>query len=323
MNAIPALLAALPCGLVVHHVRARLEPDAAARTLWTTFVLGALSTGGVLAFAALVPASLLQDPSPYRGGLVQAIVSAALPEEGVKFLVVALAVRTGRVRDRRSGLAHGLAAALGFAAVEMVLFASLKGFGTTALRTVTTLPCHAFLGCVMGSVLGGAGRSPGVRRAGAAFLVPAVLHAAYDFPLMVLARPDTPARPGTWAFATLTLLGSATVVLGAIAGWCLYRDAFPRAAADAPPRPATAPSRRPSLVARVLVPLGVLLASAGTWTLGGLASAGLPSADLSPAAGRANAALWAAGAALVCFGLALGMRGLRARRALAASAART
>jgi RsiW-degrading membrane proteinase PrsW (M82 family) len=322
VNAILALLAGLPSVLVVRHVRARLEPDPAARSLWSTFVLGALSTGIVLALAPLLTPPIVPSSAPYLAGLLQAIVSAALPEESVKLLVVGFAVARGRVHDRRSGLAHGLAASLGFAAVEMVLFASLKGIGTTALRTFTTLPCHAFLGCVMGSVLGGAGRTPGARRLCAALLLPVALHGAYDFPLMVLARESTPARPGTWSFATLTALGSAMVVLGAIAASCLYRDVFPRVAsvaARSTPLPEARSAQRAGWVARTLIPLGMLLASAGSWIVGSLFFVGLPSADLSPTAGRATTALWAVGAALLCFGLAFGMRGLRARRAHASA----
>ncbi len=318
MNAILALAAGLPSLMVVRHVRARLEPDRAAQSIWSTFLLGALSTGIVLALAPLLSRPLVPSASPYLAGFVQATFAAALPEESVKLLVVGLAVVWGRAHDRRSGLAHGLAASLGFAAVEMVLFASLQGFGTTALRTVTTLPCHAFLGCVMGSLLAGAGRRPGARRVCAAFLVPVVLHVAYDFPLMVLGMDGTPAAPGTWAFATLTVLGSATLVLGAVAAWSLYRDVFPRVAPTV--APTTAPSAtglRRGLAARVLIPVGVLLASAGSFLVASLVVAGLPAADLSPIAGRATTALWALGAALVCFGVAFGMRGLRARRARA------
>lgn len=319
MSAILALAAGLPSWLAVRHVRARLEPDPAARTLGRTFLLGAVAAGIVLALAPLLAAPAGATASVWVASLRQATLSAALPEETAKLLALALVLRTGCVADRRSGLAHGLAAALGFAAIEMALFASLKGLGTAALRTVTTLPCHAFLGCVMGSILAARGPRPGAGRVAGAFVAPVLLHAAYDFPLMVLSSDGTPAAPGTWAFATLTVLAAATLVLGGVAGWSLYRDAFPAAAAPADRRPLRP---APGLLARTLIPAGVVLASAGSWLGTSLVVVGLPSADLSAGTGRTATAVGALAAALVAFGLALGLRGLRVRRAAVAPAAK-
>jgi hypothetical protein len=321
VNVFLVVAASLPCVAIVRHVRSRLAHDRSAASLPWTFLFGAMSTVVVLALAPLLSRPLEPDSNAYSGGLFQAFVSASLPEEAVKLLVLSLAVARGVVRDRRSGLAHGLAASLGFAAVEMALFAGTKGFGATVLRSLTTLPCHGFLGCVMGRLMGDAvagERGRRSMRAAYAFLVPVALHTAYDYPLMVLAHPDTPAHPGTWAFALLTTAAMSLLVLGAVVGMRLYREVFAhrlRSVAARPLRPRYGVEvRHAGLVAWSLIPFGGLLASVGGWLVGGILFVEAPTAEIAPNFGRAATALCAFGGALVCFGLAVGVRGLRARR---------
>lgn len=312
-------IASLPSLAIFHVHRRRLGSDSAGRNLSWSFLLGALSTAIVLAAAPLLAPPGVIGSSAYARGLFQALVSAAIPEELVKLLVLAVAVATGCVRDRRSGLAHGLAAALGFAAVEMMLFAGVTGLPATALRAVTTLPCHAFLGCLMGRLMADAfcGERVRLRRAALAFLAPVLIHGAYDFPLMVLANEDSPARPGTWSFAFLAILSTSMLVGSALVAARLHRDAFRPRLRSVAARPLRLrhgmTARRAGLVAWALIPIGVLLASVGGAIVGSLLFVDLSSVPSIPNAGTATTVLWTGGGALVCFGLAVGIRGLRTR----------
>jgi hypothetical protein len=326
VNALVVLFASLPSMAVVRHVRGRLGADPAADSLWWTFVLGGLTTALILAAAPLLAPAFVTTSGAYAAGFSQAMVSAAIPEEVVKFIVIGLAVARGAVRDRRTGLAHGLAASMGFAAVEMVVFAGFKGMGAVVVRTLTTLPCHAFLGCLMGSLVGDAvlARRFQAVRAAAALVVAVTLHGAYDFPLMVLGRPDAP-PPGTWAFALLTASATTTLILGTLLAARLYGKAFAPRLRNVAARPTPARGRmrahHAGIVAWSLIPLGVLLASVGGWIVGGLLSVDISAAS-APNVERAATLLWAVGASLLGVGFAFGIHGLRARHTARRVAAR-
>jgi len=332
VNALGALAAALPCVLLAWHVGRRLHGRAAARAVWTTFLFGALSTLFVFAVAAR-GALTFSAPLPlYMRALVDAFGRAALPEEAAKLVaVVGFAVARGHVWDRRTGVAHGLAASAGFAAVEMVLATLVSGPGAALLRIVTALPCHFMAGIAMGAFVGDAVWDASVRyrRMTMAFCVPVLLHGAYDYPLMVLAQAAR-ARVdlGVTELAALAAAGALVLVGGVVGARRVYQSVFPQSRGGSLRDRAVGLADRllrSRSVAWALVPVGGLLASAGGWLVGSLLF--FPVRMPSPPANAAAAvsALYAVGAALICFGLAFAFRGLRARRRvlrLAAAAAR-
>ena len=119
------------------------------RLLALTFTLGVL---------AVVPALLLgvlADPfqSYFRGytrTIYQAYVVAALVEEGVKYLLLAAIVRHHPQFDEvTDGLVYGMAASLGFAFLENVLYIAGPS-GILLLRGVTAVPLHAGCGALIG-----------------------------------------------------------------------------------------------------------------------------------------------------------------------------
>ena len=111
--------------------------------------------------------------------LYQAFIVAALVEEGVKFVVLAGFLRRHRDFDEATdGIVYGMAASLGFAFLENVLY--IAGPSTTLLlRGVTAVPLHAGCGALVGYFVGRAHFDPR-RRTATGLLVAVVVHGAYD-----------------------------------------------------------------------------------------------------------------------------------------------
>lgn len=328
MSGVVALAGCLSCLFALRRVRARLPVDRAHSALWATFALGALATTIVFAYAPLLSIPLQGQLGAWARGLGDAFLLAAVPEETAKFLVVtAFATAWGCVRDRRTGVAHGLAASLGFAVVEMTVFATRCGPGAVALRVLTTLPCHASVGVLMGWLVGESVAAGSVRpvRFVLALAVPILLHGAYDFPLMVLARAGAGASPGTAAFPVLVAFGTVVLVGLTVVALRVYRSVFPHESASGSAQDLALRfiefAFRRGAVAWALIPLGGTMASAGGWIVGSLLFARVPSVDALPSARPVVTGLYAVGAALICFGLAFGFRGIRARTAAALAAA--
>ena len=111
------------------------------------------------------------------GALLAMFLLAAPLEEGVKVLVVVSAYRR-RVRTPRHGLAYAVAAAAGFAVVEIAWPASSLRSGTDLTRLALSVPAHLFFAGVWGYALGVArGHDHWFR---AAWLVAMLLHGLYD-----------------------------------------------------------------------------------------------------------------------------------------------
>ena len=121
------------------------------------------------------------------------------------FLVVAGAEEAGKLFALKKGtwkspefnytydaVVYSVAASLGFAAVENVMYVLVGGFGTAVLRALTSIPGHTVFGIFMGLYYGIAkkeemrGDNVGMRfHLGSALVVPMLLHGFYDFCLSV------------------------------------------------------------------------------------------------------------------------------------------
>jgi RsiW-degrading membrane proteinase PrsW (M82 family) len=181
-----------------------------------TFLLGVAATIPVIAIG--LPLSLLQPPPvlPIRAAFFAAFVTAAIPEEFLKFLVlVGYSARRRCFDEPMDGLVYGAAAALGFAALENVLYVMDGGWATALLRAVTAVPMHAAAGAMIGygismARFGSRGRSA----IWEGFLAAVAVHGTYDFALFGLATiPEASRTPEAWililfAIAVVTLVGS-------------------------------------------------------------------------------------------------------------------
>ena len=85
------------------------------------------------------------------------------------------------------GLVYGVAASLGFAAIENWSYVYQAGVETALWRAVSAVPFHAMAGAIMGYYFGLAHFIPNKRRPYLilALLVPFLLHGAYDYPLIL------------------------------------------------------------------------------------------------------------------------------------------
>jgi tetratricopeptide (TPR) repeat protein len=188
VHAFSIVAALIPAFLLLGYFRARdLYPEP-ARALWATFALGALIVYPVLLIDR--PLDLLVQPfhSPLAHGLAEALFTAALPEELMKFAVVMLfCARLKVFNEPMDGIVYGAVASLGFAAFENIGYVTASGLGVAISRAFTSVPCHAFMGAVMGYFVGQWRFGPAAGRTWAlvkAYAVPVTLHWAYDFPLL-------------------------------------------------------------------------------------------------------------------------------------------
>lgn len=161
------------------------------RILLGTFLWGAASCVPAVMLAwpmdALIKASGLSGG--LLGGFLSAFLAAAIPEELAKMGVVRFyAMRKSAFDEPMDGIVYGATAALGFAALENVLYVSDGGLGVAVLRAVTAVPGHALYGAVMGYFLGQhrfatEGRGSLLWKA---VSIPILMHGIYDWPLLAM-----------------------------------------------------------------------------------------------------------------------------------------
>jgi protease PrsW len=173
---------------------------AKARARWDNLLIWeAFFSGGVAAVFVLLPVILLKKAfpvdvmSPVHGALMQAFIFAAIPEEIAKFAAIFYAIkRYGSGEVRQDMITLSFAVALGFAAIENLAYLIAPGEWPllAASRAVLAVPMHGLNGLAMGSFLTVAQLHPRQRHVWltVALAVPMLLHAGYDFPLMLITR---------------------------------------------------------------------------------------------------------------------------------------
>jgi protease PrsW len=193
--------------------------------IWTAFVLGAASIS-LLGLVRAPFVRLIAIPNdPWLSQALHAVFGVALPEEVVKILVIAAvaSMRRGRTTDPMDTVVYGAAAGLGFAAYENLAYLVQHAEmwrSLAILRSVLTVPFHGALGVIAGAYLAIArsGTALGAHRhhrdwarmSSWILLVagPVGLHAAFDFPLLMLQQPST------MSSALRIWLGVASILIG-------------------------------------------------------------------------------------------------------------
>lgn len=159
------------------------------RVVWATFGFGVLTIVPVLTFALPMGKLVQFLPGQYAEALYTAFVLAAIPEEFFKFTVVLFyASRHKEFDELMDGFVYGVAASLGFATLENILYVSQGGLMVALLRSVTAVPCHTLLGAMMGFLIAHWRLVPNRRGRTlfAAWFFPMLLHGIYDFPILLL-----------------------------------------------------------------------------------------------------------------------------------------
>jgi RsiW-degrading membrane proteinase PrsW (M82 family) len=223
---IPAAL--LPSLLLIWYFYSRDVFPEPRRVLERTFGLGCLVTLPVLVVAVpllFLVVTPLTAVNPVAGAVAAAFLTAAIPEEFFKFLVVLLyCSRQPEFDEPMDGIVYGAVASLGFATLENILYVSGGGLEMALGRAFTAVPCHAFLGAVMGYYVGQARFHPERRgpllATGLGLAI--LLHGLYDAPLMVLQSGGEALLKAhvlltlglvALAFGVLIVLGIWTIVL--------------------------------------------------------------------------------------------------------------
>ena len=152
----------------------------------------------LLVFGAIscIPASFMESFVDHMGpqfpegslgyAVTMAFLSAALCEEICKFGFLWLGSwRHPEFGYRFDGIVYGVATALGFAALENVLYVFQFGFETAIIRAVMAVPLHAFCGLFMGIFYGAAKKASidgksSLKYFVLALIVPMMIHGIYD-----------------------------------------------------------------------------------------------------------------------------------------------
>ena len=229
LQALPTSLgvaAIAPALLVLWLVIAADERPGPPARVWLAFLLGAASIS-LLGVARAPFAAILAVPgNPWMTQGLRSVFGVAAPEEIVKVLVivvVSIPVRRRTYSDPMDTVVYGAAAGLGFAAYENLAYLVQHADmwrSLAALRSVLTVPFHGALGIIAGAyiAIARAGTALGANRHHRdwarisswvlALFAPVALHAAFDFPLLVLQKhPDLSSN-------IRLLLGTASVVIG-------------------------------------------------------------------------------------------------------------
>ena len=191
--------------------------------VWSAFFLGAASISLLGVVRAPFAKIVLGPDHPWLDQALHSLLAVAAPEEIVKVLViVAISFKRRTFADPMDTVVYGAAAGLGFAAYENLAYLVQHAEiwrSLAALRSVLTVPFHGALGIIAGAYLAiaRAGTALGANRhhrdwarISSYFLVlagPIALHAAFDFPLLLLQR-------GGLDPTTRLIMGSASVLIG-------------------------------------------------------------------------------------------------------------
>ncbi|UFZ05573.1 PrsW family intramembrane metalloprotease [Bradyrhizobium ontarionense] len=227
LEALPTVIgtaAIAPALLILWLVVAAGDNSGPPLKIWTAFLLGAASVlllGIVRAPFRDIGLSL---EAPWAAQLTRVLFSVAIPEEIAKIAVIAaISSRRRQFGNAMDTVFYGAAVGLGFAAYENLAYLVQHAEmwrSLAALRSVLTVPFHGALGIIAGAYLAiaRAGTALGAHRhnrdwarmSSWALVVaaPVALHAAFDYPLLMLQRvPDLDPIVRLW-------LGGASVLIG-------------------------------------------------------------------------------------------------------------
>jgi protease PrsW len=143
----------------------------------------AFGLGFVAVVAALFAGVLANQARAFFGGYLRivydAFIVAALLEEGAKYVVIAAFISRHRAFEEvTDGIVYGMAASIGFAIVENLLYVGEPAM-VLLLRAVTAVPLHAGCGALIGFYVGRA-HSDSRNRAATGALLAILVHGTYD-----------------------------------------------------------------------------------------------------------------------------------------------
>jgi RsiW-degrading membrane proteinase PrsW (M82 family) len=161
------------------------------KLLLLAFALGLASTiPAAIIESAINKLGIIYANSVFKTALYS-FVGVAFIEEAVKFFVVFRFLYPKKDFDEPfDGITYAVMASMGFATLENIAYTIDYGVGTGVLRMFTAVPAHASFGVIMGYFMGLArfDEERSNTYLAYALFIPALFHAAYDFPLLL--SPD-------------------------------------------------------------------------------------------------------------------------------------
>jgi len=216
----PVLVAALvPPLLLAWYFRALPRPRLALGWAMVLFALGGASVFPQVYLTGRLETSLGRIANPYWAGLSEALLTAALPEEGLRFALVAAALFLLKRGDRpMRGVAYGGLVAAGFTAAEALLSAvGGEGILRVSVGRAITAVGHCGGGVIIGYFLELAALRPNRRAVYVvlALAAPVVSHTLYDFGILT-------ESPGTAESAEdeLPPWPALALMLLTVSAWC-------------------------------------------------------------------------------------------------------
>ncbi|MGH2404694.1 MAG: PrsW family glutamic-type intramembrane protease [bacterium] len=163
--------------------RDRLRPEP-RHLIRRVFLLGAGAAliAGALELMVFGVGGIRAEGSGLGGAVVAATIIAVI-EESAKFGAIYYGVyRNVECNEVVDGIIYAVAASLGFATLENIMYVLGGGIGVGIMRAILSVPGHAFFGALMGFYIGVAKCSiAGATASLARGLILAVIaHAAYD-----------------------------------------------------------------------------------------------------------------------------------------------
>ena len=168
----------------------RLEKESKS-LLWKLVKAGILSS-----LLALVEERILSyvldsflDPKAFAYNIILYFVIVAGAEESSKYLFLKRNTwKNSEFNSQYDGVVYATMVSLGFALWENISYVLSFGFATAVVRAVTAIPGHACFGVFMGVFYGIAKKYERAGKTSASkfyrilsFIVPALLHGAYDY----------------------------------------------------------------------------------------------------------------------------------------------
>jgi len=158
-------------------------------TVAVTFLLGIVIALPAIFVSLVIAAIPGRSFGLFGGAAYGAFAVAAIPEELLKLLVIACySARRRSFDEPMDGVVYGATAALGFAAMENVLYVAQGGWIVAVMRSVTAVPMHAAAGAILGYAIA---RRRLLLQRGAVWTglaIAVLVHGLYDLGSMVLAR---------------------------------------------------------------------------------------------------------------------------------------
>src|SRR4030042_2209104 len=182
------LIALAPCLFLLWYFyhRDKYEPEP-KKKIFYVFILGCFT----VIPAAIFEIFLIKWLNYFTTGILNVFIMSffiiAPIEELLKFLVVIIAVYNSFEFDEvMDGIVYTVAASLGFATIENIMYVLSHGVKTGIARAFLAVPGHAFFGAVMGYYLGKAkfNKNKEVGLIILGIILAIFAHGLYDFVLL-------------------------------------------------------------------------------------------------------------------------------------------